>query len=152
MCKNGEYIVVDFVCAKCHHVGILHNLTDIRWNASASFGLHVASVRGHPSVFLLPLSSPTLPLFICTLSPHLCIISRDYTQRPTTFALIVRQPCRSRLLDVVDFPTPYLLIPLPHRTSLRRIGTGPCDTMAPSTITWTPIFGRLGTRRLGTAL
>jgi hypothetical protein len=27
------------------------------------------SVRGHPSVSLLPLSSPTLPLFICIPSP-----------------------------------------------------------------------------------
>jgi hypothetical protein len=68
-------------------------------------------VRRHPSISLLPLSSPTLPLFICTLSPHLCIISRDYTQRPMTFALTVRQLCRSRLPDVVDFPTPYPLVP-----------------------------------------
>jgi hypothetical protein len=37
-------------------------------------------VRGHPSVSLPPLSSPTIPLFICTPSPHLCTISRDYTQ------------------------------------------------------------------------
>jgi hypothetical protein len=49
----------------------------------------LCTVRGHPSVSLLPLSSPTLPLFICTPSPHLCIISRDYTQRLMTFALIV---------------------------------------------------------------
>jgi hypothetical protein len=50
----------------------------------------LVGVRGHLSISLLPLSSPTLPLFICTPSPHLCIISRDYTQRPTTFALIVQ--------------------------------------------------------------
>jgi hypothetical protein len=38
-----------------------------------------SAVRGHPSIFLPPLSSPTLPLFICTSSPHLCTIFRDYT-------------------------------------------------------------------------
>jgi hypothetical protein len=37
-------------------------------------------VRGHLSISLPPLSSPTLPLFICTPSPLLCTISRDYTQ------------------------------------------------------------------------
>jgi hypothetical protein len=36
--------------------------------------------------------------------------------------------------------------------SLRHIGTGPRDTMAPSSITWIPIYGRLGTRRLGTVI
>jgi hypothetical protein len=34
---------------------------------------------------------------------------------------------------------------------LGHIGTGPRDAMAPSAITWTTIYGRLGTRRLGTA-
>jgi hypothetical protein len=37
------------------------------------------TVRGHPSISLLPLSSPTLHLFICISSPHLCTISKDYT-------------------------------------------------------------------------
>jgi hypothetical protein len=101
--------------------------------------------------FLTPLSSPTLPLFICTLSPHLCIISRDYTQGPTTFTLIVWQLCRSWLPDVIDFLTPHLLLPQQHRMDLGCIGTGPRDATAPSTITWTTIYGRLGTRRLGTA-
>jgi hypothetical protein len=36
-------------------------------------------VRGHPSVSLLPLSSPTLHLFICNPPPHLCTISKNYT-------------------------------------------------------------------------
>jgi hypothetical protein len=36
-------------------------------------------VRGHPSISLPPLSSPTLPLLICIPPPHLCTISRDYT-------------------------------------------------------------------------
>jgi hypothetical protein len=40
---------------------------------------HPTYVRGHPSVSLPPLSSPTLPLFICITSPHLCTIARDYS-------------------------------------------------------------------------
>jgi hypothetical protein len=39
----------------------------------------IDSVRGHPSVSLLPLSSPTLHLFICIPPPHLCTISKDHT-------------------------------------------------------------------------
>jgi hypothetical protein len=48
-------------------------------------------VRGHPSVSLLPLSSPTLPLSICTPYTHLCIISKDrtYSRRPP--GLMVRR-------------------------------------------------------------
>jgi hypothetical protein len=42
----------------------------------AKFG---ACVRGHPSVSLLPLSSPTLPLSICIPPPHLCTIFKDHT-------------------------------------------------------------------------
>jgi hypothetical protein len=30
--------------------------------------------------------------------------------------------------------------------------TGPCDTTAPSTVTRTPTYGRLGTGRLGTVI
>jgi hypothetical protein len=36
-------------------------------------------------------------------------------------------------------------------TASDRPGTGPCDATAPSAITWTTIYGRLGTGRLGTA-
>jgi hypothetical protein len=36
--------------------------------------------------------------------------------------------------------------------SLGHIGTGPCDTMAPSAVMWISIYGRLGTRRLGTVI
>jgi hypothetical protein len=101
------------------------------------------AVRGHLSISLLALFFPTFPLFICTPSPHLYIISRDYTQRPTTFTLIVRWLCRSWLPDVVDFPPPHPLLPRQHWTSLGHIRTGPRDTMAPSAITWTPIYRRL---------
>jgi hypothetical protein len=44
MRKNGEGFVVDFVCAKCRCIGILHNLIDICRKASAGFGLHVDRV------------------------------------------------------------------------------------------------------------
>jgi hypothetical protein len=37
------------------------------------------TVRGHPSVSLLPLSSPTLHPFICIPPPHLCTIFKDHT-------------------------------------------------------------------------
>jgi hypothetical protein len=47
----------------------MRNLGRVYWEA----------VRGHPSVSLLPLSSPTLPLSICTPYTHLCIISKDHT-------------------------------------------------------------------------
>jgi hypothetical protein len=36
-------------------------------------------VRGHLSISLLPLSSPTLHLFICIHPPHLCAIFKDHT-------------------------------------------------------------------------
>jgi hypothetical protein len=55
-------------------------------------------------------------------------------------------------LNVVDFLRPPPLIPQQHRTSLGHIGTDPCDTTAPSAIMWIPIYGRLGTRRLGTVI
>jgi hypothetical protein len=69
-----------------------------------------------------------------------------------TFALIVRRLCRSWLPDIVNFPPPHPLLPQQHRTSLGHIRTGLCDTMAPSAIMWTPLYGRLGTRRLGTVV
>jgi hypothetical protein len=37
--KNGEWIVVDFACAKSCHVSILHNLSDMHRKPSAGFGL-----------------------------------------------------------------------------------------------------------------
>jgi hypothetical protein len=52
-------------------------------------------------------------------------------------------------LKVINFPP---LIPQQHWTSLKCIGTGLCDTMAPSAVMWTPSYGRLGTGRLGTVI
>jgi hypothetical protein len=113
---------------------------------------HYVLVRGHPSISLPLLSSPTLPLFICTPSPHLCTISRDYTQSqqlphqwPNNFP-DVDSP------EADNFHPPSSLGPEQHWMSRRRIRTGPHDTMAPSAITWTPIYERLDTRRLGTVV
>jgi hypothetical protein len=64
----------------------------------------VFAVRGHPSVSLLPLSSPTLPLSICTPYTHLCIIPKDrtYSRRPPS--LTGRRLPRSRLTDSRRLP------------------------------------------------
>jgi hypothetical protein len=86
--------------------------------------------------------SPSSPLY------HL----QGLHYRPITFTLIVRRLCRSWLPDVINFLPLHLLLPQQHQTSLGCIGTGPCDTMAPSAIMWTPIYGRLGDRRLGTVI
>jgi hypothetical protein len=50
MHKNGEGFVVNFACAKCRRIGILHDLTDIRRKALASFSLRAerVSVAYHP--------------------------------------------------------------------------------------------------------
>jgi hypothetical protein len=53
---------------------------------------------------------------------------------------------------VVDLPLLPPLVPQQHRMCLGCIRTGPCDTMAPSTVTWMAIYGRLGTGRLGTVI
>jgi hypothetical protein len=54
--------------------------------------------------------------------------------------------------NVTNFPRPPPLLPQQHQMSLGCIGTGLHDTTVPSAITWTPIYGRLGTRRLGTVV
>jgi hypothetical protein len=46
------------------------------------------TVKGHPSISLLPLFSPTLPLFICT-PPTPLYHLQGPTQRPMTFALTI---------------------------------------------------------------
>jgi hypothetical protein len=108
------------------------------------------NVRGHPSISLPPLSSPTLPLFICISPTPLYYLQGPYLQSDDSH--IQRS---DNFLDVdspkvVDFPLLRPLVPQQHRTSLRCIGTGPHDTTAPSAIMWIPIYWRLGTRRLGT--
>jgi hypothetical protein len=46
---------------------------------------------------------------------------------------------------VNNFCSPLLLGPEQHRMSHGCIRTDLCDTTTPSTSTWTPIYGRLGT-------
>jgi hypothetical protein len=56
-------------------------------------------VRGHLSVSLLPISSPTLHLFICIHPPHLCTILKDHIHSRRLLGPTVRQLPRSRLIN-----------------------------------------------------
>jgi hypothetical protein len=109
-------------------------------------------VRGHLSVSLPPLSSPTLPLFICILPTPLYHLQGPHPkandpciQSPTTFQISThRESSTSHSF--------HPLVPQQYRTYLGRIRIGPCDTAAPSTVTWKANYGRLGTGRLGTVI
>jgi hypothetical protein len=57
------------------------------------------TLRGHPSISLLPLSSPTFYLCICISPPHLCTISKDCTYSRRLLGPVVRRLPRSRLTD-----------------------------------------------------
>jgi hypothetical protein len=125
--------------------------------------LQTSSCKGTSVCFL------TFPLFSSTLlyshlpshthpcsyvhSPTLCTITRcqtlevDDSQTSKTSMSLWESTT-----IVVDIPLPPPLLPLELRTSFGCIGTGPRDSMVPSAVTWTPIYRRLGTRRLGTAL
>jgi hypothetical protein len=61
-----EYKLLEYVIPYSHQ---LFRKAAIQW---------LIDVRGHPSVSLPPLSSPTLPLFICIPPLHLYTISRDH--------------------------------------------------------------------------
>jgi hypothetical protein len=61
-------------------------------------------VRGHPSVSLLPLSSPTLHLFICNPPHRLCTIFKDHTHSQRLSGPMVRRLPRSRLTDSRRLP------------------------------------------------
>jgi hypothetical protein len=65
---------------------------------------YMVPVRGHPSVSLLPLSSPTLPLSICTPYHHLCIISKDRTYSRRLSGPMVRRLPKSRFTDSRRLP------------------------------------------------
>jgi hypothetical protein len=72
---------------------------------SSSLTLYLlTSVRGHPSVSLLPLSSPTFYLCICIPPPHLCTISKDHTYSQRLLGPMVRRLPRSRLTDSRRLP------------------------------------------------
>jgi hypothetical protein len=60
-------------------------------------------VRGHPSISLLPLSSPTL-LFICIHPPHLCTTLKDHIHSRQFLGLTVRRLPRSRLINSCRLP------------------------------------------------
>jgi hypothetical protein len=86
-------------------------------------------------------------------------IPNTFVLSPGTIPKVQRLPYRwpDDFLDddspeVDDFRSPSPLKPEWHRTSHRHIGTGLRDTMVPSAIMWTPIYGRLGDRRLGTVI
>jgi hypothetical protein len=64
----------------------------------------LSTVRGHPFVSLLPLSSPTLLLFICIHPPHLCTIPKDYNHSRWLLGLMVRRLPSSRLTNSRRLP------------------------------------------------
>jgi hypothetical protein len=113
-----------------------------------SWWLMMVSVRGHPSVSLPPLSSSTLPLFICILPTPLYHLQEPH---PKADDLCIQSPDVDSL-KVVDIPLLPLLIPQRHRTCLGCIRIGLCDTTASSAVTWKASYGRLGTGRLGTVI
>jgi hypothetical protein len=62
-------------------------------------------VRGYLSVSLLPISSPTLHLFICIHPPHLCTILKDHIHSRRLVGLTVWWLPRSRLTNSWWLPT-----------------------------------------------
>jgi hypothetical protein len=63
------------------------------------------SVRGHPSISLLPLSSSTFYLCICISPPHLCTISKDRTYSRRLLGPMVWRLPRSWLTNSRWLPT-----------------------------------------------
>jgi hypothetical protein len=65
------------------HFPVIPNWMTKAWNKGERImltrKLMIQYVRGHPSISFLPLSSPTLHLFICIPPPHLCTIFKDHT-------------------------------------------------------------------------
>jgi hypothetical protein len=58
-----------------------------------------SSVRGHPSISLLPLLSPTPPPVHMYSPSHLCTISKDHTYSRRLSSPTVRRLSRSRLTN-----------------------------------------------------
>jgi hypothetical protein len=102
----------------------------------------------------VPLQFPSTPPVYMYI-PHTPVTSQYHLKgpypKPTNFipegSMTFQRLTHQMLLTFGLLPP---LIPQQHQTCPRRIGTSPHDTMAPSTIMWIPIYGRLGTRRLGT--
>jgi hypothetical protein len=86
-------------------------------------------------------------------SPHTSVPSLGTTPQN-------QRPSYSKSDDFLDINSPKvietlrlpLLVPQQHTMCLGHIRIGPCDTMAPSAVTWKASYGRLGTGRLGTAI
>jgi hypothetical protein len=113
---------------------------------------HPRTVRGHLSISLPPLSSPTLPLFICIPSPHLCTITPkaddflDIDSSEVDDFLDVDSSEVDDFLDVDsseidDFHPPSSLGPEWHQMSNRHIGTGLHELWYPLPSCAFPYFG-----------
>jgi hypothetical protein len=92
----------------------------------------IDSVRGHPSISLLSLSSPTLPLSICISHPHLCTISKDHTYSRQLPGLMVRRLSRSRLINSHRLPASHSARTLAASDEPRTHGdrsAGHCSTL-----------------------
>jgi hypothetical protein len=74
-------------------------------------------------------------------SPTLCTITRCQVLNANN-SRTSKTSTRRLLLSSTSYPSPPLL-PLKLQTSFGHIGIGPRNTMAPSAITWTPIFSVL---------
>jgi hypothetical protein len=107
------------------------------------------SIHSLPHLFFptLPLNSPCSYVY----PPHLCTISRDHTQ-----SWWLLYPKADDLPDV-NSPKSLTFHSFLH-SYLSSIGwesdaLGQAHmTKAPSAVMWMPIYGRLGTRRLGTVI
>jgi hypothetical protein len=113
------------------------------------------SVRGHLSFSLPLLSSPTTPSTppVHMYIPHTSVTPRYHLQgpyqKPTTF--IPEGPTTFQR-STHQMSSTFSLLPHSYLRRPRHIGTGLCNTTAPSAIMWIPIYGRLGTGRLGTVI
>jgi hypothetical protein len=108
-------------------------------------------VRGHLSVSLPLLFYLTLPFFIY-ISPTPFYHPQRLHTKPMTFIFKVQQLVDIDSPKVVDFLLLPLLVPQQYRTCLGHIRTGSHDTTTPPAVTWTAIYGRLGTGGLGTVI